>query len=257
MRILVAFFLLFLGVSGPAYAASFNCSSSKLNKIEKLICSDEITSEYDEELSMWYRLLKNININRQFQFDNSLLRGSQLTWLKDRNSCGNLSCLKNVYVSRITDLKENYLKFKKITSLKFLENIIAKHAIKSEEPISINDVISFSVGLNGISEFLLSTYQSLGIAGPSCGSGAYYGYWFLKVDLSNEKHEVIDKVEYANCGSNVAELSHTIKGGYPTEIKIFRDITFGENPIKIIDYRIYEPRSEMENDYKRIVQKGE
>lgn len=83
-----------------SFAASFDCTRSA-NKVEKTICSDNELSALDEGLSIQFKqLIDRTHVPKIFIEE-------QRTWIKkDRNSCTDASCLKRVYLNRITELSK-------------------------------------------------------------------------------------------------------------------------------------------------------
>ena len=88
-----------------AQAASFNCSSKKLNYSERAICDNEYLSGLDSEMAQLYRqVLSNMGGQQQRRFVNS-----QNIWIRSRNGCrADISCLETVYERRIAYLRTLY-----------------------------------------------------------------------------------------------------------------------------------------------------
>lgn len=81
-------------------AASFDCKKAS-TKIEKLICSNETVSQYDEELGQYYKeaLLK-------YPDRKEMLIRQQRNWIKwIRNSCSDPSCLATLYSARLGEVR--------------------------------------------------------------------------------------------------------------------------------------------------------
>ena len=80
------------------FSASFDCSKAKL-PAEIVICNDSEISKLDEEIVKAYEaVIKKGGSNE--------LKESQRIWLRKRNDCGtDASCLKRLYVARISELK--------------------------------------------------------------------------------------------------------------------------------------------------------
>lgn len=81
-------------------AASFDCKKAG-NYAERTICSEEVFSAADEELSATYKLLTAYDDN---------WRASQLQWLKQRNHCKTAECLLDAYQERTAYLKSEIVK---------------------------------------------------------------------------------------------------------------------------------------------------
>jgi uncharacterized protein len=81
-----------------AHAASFDCAKAA-SRIEKLICSDAELSKLDEELSTAYKAaLEDVK-------QAVLLKQWQRQWLKERNGCSDVDCVKQVYEVRLFTLQ--------------------------------------------------------------------------------------------------------------------------------------------------------
>lgn len=92
--------LLSFVISWTAHAASFDCQKAS-TRIENLICTDTELSILDEELSNAYReaLAKGINKTSVQQW--------QKNWLFfTRDACADIACLKTVYASQVSQLRE-------------------------------------------------------------------------------------------------------------------------------------------------------
>ena len=87
-----------------AQAASFDCAKAG-TKIERMICSDQALSAYDDRLNFEYKLMLELKLK---EFPNeSGFATEQKNWLKNtRNSCKDIQCLLNAYAERIEALAE-------------------------------------------------------------------------------------------------------------------------------------------------------
>jgi uncharacterized protein len=90
--------LLSMGVGGVAKAASFDCNKAT-TETEIAICSDPELSALDKRLGAAYLVAKRLNTSRPTKED-------QLSWIKLRDKCGNLPCLKKKYLGRLVELKQ-------------------------------------------------------------------------------------------------------------------------------------------------------
>lgn len=81
-----------------ANAASFDCKLAH-NGLETMICADGAVSKLDEQLDAVYTEL------RKASNDEGREKATQLAWLKTRNACVDLACLRRAYESRITALQ--------------------------------------------------------------------------------------------------------------------------------------------------------
>lgn len=92
--------LMFGLLSSTAYAASFNCDKAS-TFVEEAICSDLELSSLDDQLGTVYRgALQRDLINE------SMIKQEQKDWLKARNACSNVRCLKGEYQQRIARLSQ-------------------------------------------------------------------------------------------------------------------------------------------------------
>lgn len=99
-------FLLQLLVSSAAFSASFTCFQAE-TKIDKLICNNFEISELDDKLSIHYKnIIANIENKDAFKLE-------QIEWLKKRNKCQDITCVKDMYVSRVLALQERSKLYKK------------------------------------------------------------------------------------------------------------------------------------------------
>jgi uncharacterized protein YecT (DUF1311 family) len=93
------FITLTLCLSHTALAASFDCDKAT-TKVEKMICVNAALSGLDEELAEIYQnAMKN-------EIQAESIKFAQKAWLKERNRCEEISCLKSAYQARIVALKQ-------------------------------------------------------------------------------------------------------------------------------------------------------
>ena len=90
---LIFWLTLFPGV-GNTQAASFDCNKAT-TKVEMMICADAELSKLDEELNNKYVDVLSKNTSPD------TIKAKQKEWLKERNRCGNVACVKSAYISRI------------------------------------------------------------------------------------------------------------------------------------------------------------
>ncbi|MGB4499192.1 MAG: lysozyme inhibitor LprI family protein [Methylococcaceae bacterium] len=87
-------FVLLLFLPLAAYPASFDCEKVSIF-VEQAICSEPSLSDLDDLLSRTYKtVLSNAKT----------LEAAQRSWLKTRNHCSDVTCIKNAYEARITEL---------------------------------------------------------------------------------------------------------------------------------------------------------
>jgi uncharacterized protein len=96
LLLIVTFVIAFIPL---VYAASFDCSKASTT-VERMICADPEVSKLDEALNVKYKaqLLKSDKPD--------LMRQRQHYWLKARNSCKIIGCIKIYYYQRIAELTE-------------------------------------------------------------------------------------------------------------------------------------------------------
>lgn len=100
MKRLLLIVLGWLMLSFVAHAASFDCKKAT-TKVEKLVCADAELSKLDEKLSAAYKTAL------QDQSQAEMIRQEQKSWLKRRNACVDIACLKSSYRIRIHVLPES------------------------------------------------------------------------------------------------------------------------------------------------------
>lgn len=86
-----------LALSCSAHAASFDCAKAETG-VEKLICSDAELSKLDDALALAYSAALRLNDNPM------AVQQAQKQWLKERDRCSDIACVKTLYASRITSL---------------------------------------------------------------------------------------------------------------------------------------------------------
>ena len=102
----ISFLCLLSGLvfSSVGFGASFNCSKAS-SEVEVMICSDSELSVLDDNLSKIYKQLLSESDNKEH------LKLEQMKWIKIRNNCDTIDCLKKSYDNRILNLKNNSLDF--------------------------------------------------------------------------------------------------------------------------------------------------
>ena len=97
----VSFALLMLVlVGGPSFAASFDCRRAGLSKVERMICADSALSSLDSQLVSAYGVARATAA----QDSKSALLRTQRAWLRTRNRCSSVQCLRAAYQVRISQL---------------------------------------------------------------------------------------------------------------------------------------------------------
>lgn len=83
-----------LVLGGAAQAASFDCEKAH-TKVERIICDNPEISKLDDELAERYKsALKD-------KSRTASIRKSQKQWIKDRNGCADVGCIKRAYEERL------------------------------------------------------------------------------------------------------------------------------------------------------------
>ena len=77
---------IFLGTFASAHAAGISCDAAK-TRIDHVICNSKVLVEADSELDIAYRQTLNTAA------DQTALIQSQRAWLKQRNACGDGTCV--------------------------------------------------------------------------------------------------------------------------------------------------------------------
>lgn len=81
-----------------AQAASFDCARAS-TKIEKMICGDAELSRLDEDLGATYKSAM------QSDKEVETIRQAQKRWMKSRNSCSDVTCLRDSYKTRMAEFE--------------------------------------------------------------------------------------------------------------------------------------------------------
>ena len=84
-------------LTSSAHAASFDCAKAQL-KIEHLICDNSEISKLDDELSASYKAA----LQEQAKAD--AIKQAQKQWMKERNGCSDIVCVKSAYEKRLSSL---------------------------------------------------------------------------------------------------------------------------------------------------------
>lgn len=84
------------------YKASFDCNKAS-TAVEKTTCSTPILNQLDGLLSEMYQ---GRMTDPAFGVDKIAFKAAQMTWVKTRNACADVTCLEKTYRARITELCE-------------------------------------------------------------------------------------------------------------------------------------------------------
>lgn len=93
----LVFALLPLCIVVNVQASSFDCAKAQ-TKVEKIICADSELSKLDEELNKKYTDILSKNVSPD------AIKAKQKLWLKERNRCENISCVKSAYMAKMEEL---------------------------------------------------------------------------------------------------------------------------------------------------------
>lgn len=85
--------------ASTAQAVSFDCQKAK-TFIEKAICQNPDLSQLDDELGSLYQIALTDNKTP------AVFKKQQLTWLKQRDTCQTVDCVKKSYKQRIATLNK-------------------------------------------------------------------------------------------------------------------------------------------------------
>jgi uncharacterized protein len=100
MSKLVLIVLAWIFMSCSAHAASFDCLKAQ-TRVGKLICSDAELSKLDEELAITYTVALKTDEK------GTAVRQRQREWLKERDQCVDVDCLKLSYRSRALAMSQS------------------------------------------------------------------------------------------------------------------------------------------------------
>lgn len=84
---------LLASLAAPALAASFDCSQAR-TPVERAICADPSLSAQDEQLALLFEQAK-------LHGERSEVIRQQKGWLKTRDACKDLTCLRKQYKSQV------------------------------------------------------------------------------------------------------------------------------------------------------------
>jgi uncharacterized protein len=84
-------------VNTDLYATSFDCTKAT-QKSEKMVCDSPVLSSLDDKMFSLYQKAKNESANPES------LKQAQIGWIKQTRTCGDESCMVNLYNQRINEL---------------------------------------------------------------------------------------------------------------------------------------------------------
>jgi uncharacterized protein len=100
-------FIFFITYLPFAHTASFECSQASPGT-EQMICADPEASKLDEDMSLRYKAIRAKSAKPE------LVHQRQGYWLKTRNSCENIGCVRIRYRKRIAELTEREKELKEL-----------------------------------------------------------------------------------------------------------------------------------------------
>ena len=212
----ISFLCLLSGLvfSSVGFGASFNCSKAS-SEVEVMICSDSKLSVLDDNLSKTYKQVLSESDNKEH------LKLEQMKWIKIRNNCDTIDCLKKSYDNRILNLKNNSLDF---------ENNNSKIDKKS-----LNNSKKYAGVILGENIKNYESYIHASSFYDIRGTGVSYTYaGFVGQEKKTKNDNKIDKINISKRFNNEDELNH-LKNSFDSKYK-FIDKT-EEAKINLFDER--------------------
>ncbi|WNL30496.1 lysozyme inhibitor LprI family protein [Aliarcobacter cryaerophilus] len=198
-RISLLCFLSGLVFANVVFGASFNCSKAS-NKIEVMICSDAELSALDDNLSKIYKQVLNETDNKEY------IKSEQMKWIKTRNNCNTIDCLKKYYEDRIFKLKNNKLDFEDNNTKK-----VEKKSLNNSKKYA---GVTFGENINNYESYIHahSFYDMR-------GTGVSYTYaGFVGHVISTKKDNIIDKISIEKRFYNEDEVNN-LKNSFDSKYK--------------------------------------
>jgi uncharacterized protein YecT (DUF1311 family) len=87
-----------LAITQPAEPASFDCANARV-EVEHMICDNPDISKLDEEVAASYKIALKKSAKSQ------TIRQTQRQWIKERNNCKDVSCVKHIFEVRFSELR--------------------------------------------------------------------------------------------------------------------------------------------------------
>lgn len=81
------------------YKSSFDCSKAT-TEVERKVCANELLSQLDGLLANTYKSRQS----SRFGLDQKRFRQAQLSWLKERNKCQDMTCIREKYHQRLNEI---------------------------------------------------------------------------------------------------------------------------------------------------------
>lgn len=139
-------------MASSVLAASFDCAKAA-TKLEKLICSDAELSKLDEELNTAY---KNA---LQDEKQAVSTRQAQKQWMKERNGCSDVDCVKRAYEMRLHGLQKDDESTKHETA-----SLLAQTKVEAQPQLHIEETACLAPKINWRNyEWMLITGNGLPI----------------------------------------------------------------------------------------------
>lgn len=199
-------FLVWVVLIASSQAASFPCYNAK-TKVEKLICPDLVVSGLDDKLHKIYNS-KLSSADTEDAAD--AIRSAQKQWLRKRNRCNDIACLKTEYETRIRQLTSPYRK----GTLPLLISEAKAEAVCKEVMELANSgrlesqVLKFNKGILDIDYNRDGKIERLGVnyGGGSCSNAVIYDLATVKkgyppvVGISEEEIEKDEVLRWSSWG---------------------------------------------------------
>lgn len=201
-----------LALSGSTHAASFDCAKVQA-RVEKMICADAELSKLDDDMAVAYTTAREVG------GDEASLLTTQRQWQKERNSCANALCVKNIYSTRLSSLA---------SAVNSKRAHIEEYSTASRKTGNSNQKICTEISdtLLRISKLPPQSYVDPFYVDSIEMGGRTYGYQGVDLDGDGKA----DKIEQS-CGSpsdGTCTLYVTLSsgGGYEVEEEIFHVMRF-------------------------------
>ena len=212
VKLLFLFFI--LGFCNFVFSASFDCSKL-LSDVENMICSNSELSSLDDNLSKIYKKTLDVTENKEY------LKSEQKIWVKKRNECKSIDCLRESYNNRIINLNKNNF------------NVKANKSVQEEKNSKKYAGVILGENIKNYESYIhASSFYDIR------GTGVSYTYaGFVGHVISTKNDNKIDKINISKRFNNEDELNH-LKYSFDSKYK-FIDKT-EEAKINLFDERYKE-----------------
>lgn len=192
VKLLFLFFI--LGFCNFVFSASFDCSKL-LSDVENKICSNSELSSLDDNLSKIYKKTLDVTENKEY------LKSEQKIWVKKRNECKSIDCLKESYNNRIINLNKNNF------------NVKANKSVQEEKNSKKYAGVILGENIKNYKSYILaSSFYDIR------GTGVSYTYaGFVGHVISTKNDNKIDKIDISKSfkiKDEVFELKNSFDSKY-------------------------------------------